>query len=802
LGDTFEAHRRALLLERVRWASGVAAVLTPFSVLASVLREQTAGQVLQRVGLSVAFALIFASTRYGRSKSGRWQSFAMTLVGAGGATALTLGQGHPNLIHPGSLIFIVMACGLLFPWTLLEMAGTCVALLVLFVTPALAWGPPPEFAAILFLFLCTAIISTIASHLSVGLRRRELEARERLLALNRQQTEFFANVNHEIRTPLTLTLAPLELMAESRDRLDPDARRHLDRALHNARALAELIDGVLELSRLEEGKVPLQRSAVSLEQLLPPLCQRFEGVFERLGITFALDVAPGLPAVRGDPAKLEGIVSNLLSNAVKFTPRHGRIQVSARATDGDIELLVEDDGMGIPEADRERVFERFTRLPVGVSTGAGIGLAVVKQWVELHGGSVAAEGVSPHGTRIRVRLPAALPGETLGPPAESAVRAVARADAWRPEVAPPLTPGPPEAAARVLIIEDHDELRGFLADYLGRDCQVAQAGTAEEGLALAAAFHPDVVLCDVRLPGDSGLAVARSLQQTRPAQGEGAPPSVILVTAYQDPAARMEGLTSGAIDFVSKPFHPAELAARVAVQVRLRQMTAEVTKAQKLAMLRTLFEGLSHEVRSPLTTIRYGAELLQRWLKERPVPAGEESLQVAGMIDESAERISEIIRSLSVLSQSEGRLRRERWDPARSVDSTLRVLGHRCGGIEIRQEVPANLVVQGDPALLDQVVMNLLDNAIRAMPSGGDLRVGATQAGGEVRLSVEDSGRGIEPRFVHRIFDPFFTTRPVGEGMGLGLHVSKQIVETHGGRIEVSSQAGQGTCFTVALPSP
>ena len=617
---------------------------------------------------------------------------------------------------------------------------------------------------------------------------------------NRQKSEFFANAAHELRTPLTLTLAPLETLAQNRD-LPPDVRTEVDGALRNGYRLLKLVNDVLDLARVDAGRMRLQVGPTDLARLIAECVRQWKTSLAGRNLKFEVELPASLP-MTADAERLEQVILNLVSNAVKHTPDGGVIRLAAQEAGGGVELTVENDGEGIDAEDLPRLFDRFAQSMHSRSRrygSSGLGLPVVRELVELHGGRVSAE--SPPGARalFRVWLP-------LGPRADEArtvdVPRPSHSELQQYELSS--IPEAPVATASLvapsdkpllLVAEDNGELRAFIARGLHADFQVLEAADGATALELARKWLPDVILSDVMMPGMDGLAFCRAVR-AEPAML--ATPFVLL-TARADIEDRLTGFEGGADDYLVKPFHLEELRARLRSQLRLRRLAELVAHSEKLAALGTLVAGVAHEVRNPLNGILNSLTPL----RESMTGASPELRELVDVAIEGSRRVDLITSQL--LEQSRSDLRnRSRVDLAQSLAVALRMLAHKVkAGPALATSITpgADLAVDGEPGSLSQVWINLVDNAIQAAGPSGHVDVAASREKDRVIIRVADDGPGIEARHLKRIFDPFFTTKPVGKGTGLGLSLVREIVARHGGEIAVDSAPGAGARFTVTLPS-
>ena len=411
---------------------------------------------------------------------------------------------------------------------------------------------------------------------------------EELRVLDAAKSRFFANVSHEFRTPLTLTIGPLEdLLGGLYGEPPADAREPLELALRNAnRALAQ-VNRILDLARLEAGGMALQAHEGDLARELRDVAALFGPLAVRRGIALEVDVRDGAPAWF-DRALLEQAVANLLSNALKFTPSGGHVRLTGGVGGGGEEarwtFAVSDDGPGIAPDEQARLFERFYQASGArdvARPGTGIGLSLTRDIVELHGGTIALASAPGEGSTFTVRLPLgrARPSEgaASGAPERDAPRTSATwllADAPGTSEAASAPPDPVEAASdapTVLVVEDDADVRAYLRRHLAPHYRVLEAGDGAAALASARALPPDLVISDVMMPVMDGFAFCEAMQ----AEPDLAGTPVILLTARASHDDKLAGLSLGAVDYLAKPFHAPELLLRVrnliAAQHRLRE---------------------------------------------------------------------------------------------------------------------------------------------------------------------------------------------------------------------------------------
>ncbi|MBF5042272.1 response regulator [Aggregicoccus sp. 17bor-14] len=395
------------------------------------------------------------------------------------------------------------------------------------------------------------------------LLEREQAARREAEEANRLKDDFLATVSHELRTPLTAILGWVQILC-TQGFPEERRRRALETVERNARAQAQLIDDLLDISRVLAGNLRLEPRPVALGAVVEAALESVRPAAEARGLQLEAAIEPHAQ-VLGDAARLQQVVWNLVSNAVKFTPPGGRVQVRVAPRDGALELRVADTGQGIPQDFLPHVFERFRQAdgsPTRQHGGLGLGLAIAKHLVELHGGSIGAESPGDgQGATFRVTLPLAaerLAALSAVPPTPAQVPAPAAQRASTP--AQPFTCPAQMDGLRVLVVDDEADVREMLRVVL-ESCgaQVHAAGSVEEAFALFRRTRPDILLSDVGMPGEDGYALVRRIRALGAADG-GRTPAVAL-TAYARAEDRTRALLAGFHAHVPKPVEPAELVA-------------------------------------------------------------------------------------------------------------------------------------------------------------------------------------------------------------------------------------------------
>lgn len=695
-------------------------------------------------------------------------------------------------------------------------------------------------------------------------RRSDLEtANHRLEALNKQlkevdqlKTQFFTNVSHELRTPLALILGPIEKLVKQGD-LSQEYRHDLEIVNRNARLLLKHVNDLLDVSKLEAGKITLNCTQVDLPRLMRLTTANFDGLAQEKQITFMLDTPESLTA-EVDAAKVQRTLLNLLSNAFKFTPDGGTIRCTlathpTEITDSETPaeravISVQDSGPGVPMELHETIFERFRQVEGGITRrfgGTGLGLAIAKEFVELQGGRITVSDAPEGGAKFTVELPLITPSDVAisvtlldaEPSQEMATLMVEelRSLPQRGQVSQEQSAEKP----LVLVVEDNPEMNQFIVNTLASEYQTATAADGQEGLEQAIALQPDLILSDVMMPSLSGNQLVQQLR-TYP---ELDTTPVVMLTAKTDDELRVQLLREGAQDYLMKPFSVEELQARVGnliaikrvrdllqqelasqnhdlealvqeVSLRRRELQVALNALQRQAeeldqanRLKDEFLAIvSHELRTPLNSILGWAEALRtrkfnETVTARALETIERNARLQTQLIENLLLISRLLRGKLLLDKRAINLR-----PV--IEAAIQTVQPEAMAKTI--QLRANLeditsFVFGDRDRLQQVIENLLANAIKFTPSGGQVEIQLEQQNGDVKIQVRDTGEGIPATALPHIFDYFrqadsSITRKHG-GLGLGLAIVRQLVALHDGEIQVESEGeGQGAVFTITLP--
>lgn len=677
----------------------------------------------------------------------------------------------------------------------------------------------------------------LASNLAAArVHEEERKRAETLADLDRAKTVFFSNVSHEFRTPLTLILGPVEEMIERARPSLVVGKDELQVVHRNSMRLLKLVNMLLDFSRIEAGRVQAIYEPTNLSALTADTASAFQSAMDQAGLDFLIDCPDLSEPAYVDRDMWEKIVLNLISNAFKFT-LVGKVGVRIRELRDQIELRVEDTGLGISEEEQPKVFQRFHRI-AGVHgrthEGSGIGLALVQELVRLQGGSIQVQGALGKGSTFVVSIPkgrAHVPERVkserlLRSTGASAPAYVNEALDWLPQTHTAATrpkvfasdsvqaPHEQTTTGRILLAEDNADLRQYVRRLLGDNYEIHATRNGKEALAALHSFLPDLVLTDVMMPELDGFDLLRELRRNESTRTI----PVILLSARAGEDARIEGMEAGADDYVVKPFAARELLARVSAHITLGRVRREA-----LARERALREELELRVQDRTKELQSANQELRELSSRLQQLQDEERRRIARDLHDSAgQLIAGIAMNVAALQRDAGKISsataKRAQDTAELIsqlNNEIRTISHLLhpplldeiglasalrwyvDGFADRSKISATLDLPDNlerlPADVEitvfRAVQECLTNVHRHARSPS-CAVKVFQDGDRLTVEVRDAGIGISKE-----------KRPTlafsGSGVGLrGLH---ERLRHLGGTLEIHS-SGQGTVVMVRVP--
>lgn len=829
---------RDLLIKRLRLGLAVGVVLyVAFGFLDWVVTKEHFQTILAIRLLAVILPICtipLTFTRFGK-KYIRALSVGVMYVGALSMIAMTHvlgGFGHDYYM---GLMLATFLVGLFFPWGMKITAWFSFAVISTYIGTNLTAAEVVFDEAFLSIFFLggTCVLTCWASGAVEKSRRESLvmrmqleDANEGLKELDKAKTGFFANVSHELRTPLMLILGPLESMLRGEGG-DPVP---LLKAMNaNAHRLMRQVNIILDFSKIEAGRQECNRELGQVGEVLDLLVTGAAPYAKQRGIDLTGVGFDTLPEIPHDAEQIETSVANLLSNAMKFTPDGGKVTITAGSEQDLVWIEVADTGCGIPQKDVEKVFDRFHQVDGGKGgkiQGTGLGLALSKELVQLHSGTMSASSVLGEGTTFRIELPTLEASDWEGsarqdPNTEKKeVQTVVRTNVNETRFSDVSNSGLGEAneekraanastadkdAPLLLVVEDNPDMRAFVSGELSRRYRVVSAENGQVGLETARKVRPDMIVSDVQMPVMDGFEMVGELRKDKTFDKT----PIIMLTAKTGSDAVVKGLSLGAVDYISKPFKMVEIEARIAAQLRTRAVEKTLDERDsRLVAVGQMTGTIAHDMRGPLTAIFNRIELVRMMSEMAGSLDGVDDDLVA--IEDTVRRVNNMIQEL--LEFVRGNNVTLDMQPTKvgpfldrlcvDMESSLKNVGI---AFEHEKVGDLSIEIEMDRDRISRVLENLVNNARDAV-AGVDGKVDGMVwmrtevTGKQVIVRIADNGPGIPDEAAKKLFQPFATAGKAN-GTGLGLSIVRNLVTAHDGRIEVDFHPQEGgAAFTMTLP--
>ena len=671
----------------------------------------------------------------------------------------------------------------------------------------------------------------------------------KLKAMDKIKDEFLANTSHELRTPLNGIIGLTEsLMDGVAGELPMTAKHNLAMVAASGRRLSNLVNDILDFSKLKNHSLSLNTKPVDLHSMTNVILTLSRPLVGSKNIDLINDVDAIFPNVNADEDRLQQILHNLVGNGIKFT-ENGYVRVSAVMHQGIVKVSVSDSGIGIAKDKVQLIFSSFEQIEGGVAReygGTGLGLAVTKQLVELHGGNIWVESTLGVGSEFTFSLKSCCETMNLSEADElSATRIQQMPDDHEVKSLSVVNfkrkgrhkeQSVPDKTFSILLVDDEPVNLQVLHNHLLlQDYRIVEASSGEQALQLLEQEKTfDLVLLDIMMPKMSGYQVCEKIREKYSLNDL----PVIFLTAKNQVNDLVRSFEVGANDYLTKPVAKHELLSRVDTHLRLldtnrnleqkvAQRTRELVQSEKMVSLGTLTAGVAHELNNP-TNFTYLAtqnlisdlDLFERFITRLAGDNADIAIKQAfdsrftalrahlSTISEGSERIKKTVQDLCFFTQLDGAAVK-RADIGQSLQATIdlvRTQHQEVVSFELNLTKVPELTCS--VAQLNQVFISLVLNACDAVKLKkqqapniqGMVRIGCEVVGRSIKITIADNGCGMDEQTLDKLFEPFFTTKEVGSGTGLGLSTAYGIIKRHHGQFEVSSKLGQGSEFTITLP--
>ena len=499
------------------------------------------------------------------------------------------------------------------------------------------------------------------------------EQAKKLVELDRLKSNFFANISHEFRTPLTLIMGQIENLMNSSPQ--ENVRIKLKSALSNSKQLQALINRLLELSKLESGEFKMKVTKTEINLFLRKILSAFESLTERHNIKLEFNRYKDDLEIYLDREKTEEVFNNLISNAIKFTPADGRISLNVTVDSNYpdyVSVIVSDSGIGIKKEEIPHIFDRFYQADSSQTReyeGTGIGLAIVNELVQLHKGTISVKSFVGQGTEFCIRLPINKNVYLNEPNIEIIESSVPIKDPdisnnqydEKTDIINEETEDAEAAKEVILIVEDNHDMRGYIRENLEADYKVAEAKNGKDGLEKATGIIPDLIITDVMMPAMNGFELTEKLKTDNKTSHI----PVIMLTAKADEDSKLKGLDTGVDDYLIKPFSVKELHARVGNLIKLRKLLKE--KYKEISAINT----------SEIDVKPIDRDFLEKVFSTIKEHLEDSGFTVTALAEDVGMSVSQLNRKLNALiNQSAGKLIR-----STKLDYASQLLKNRTGNI-------------------------------------------------------------------------------------------------------------------------
>lgn len=676
-----------------------------------------------------------------------------------------------------------------------------------------------------FVFLLTASAFALAKESAdaflfveeqVSERTRELSvAIEQAKGAEKMKEKFFAQISHDLKTPIAIAIGAIE---ESISKYSDSVGKILEPANRHLIRLNQMVLSILDNVKAESGTLKLQWQKVKVAQYLIGILEPFQGVAKKAGVNLDFNFSgyEGL-SIPMDPEKMERVIENLITNSIKYTKTTDKsekvVEVSIKVDQSKVYIGIEDSGLGIPKGEREKIFDKFFQSSITdlkIHGGSGIGLSFVKDMIELHNGSVYADESKYGGAKFTIELPLAQDIDNLQSYHFASTNPKILAGSLNVDY-PKTNPDQIDPyKISILYCEDNPEMAQIGYSTLKDQYNVFFAENGHEGLKILDTNKIDLILSDIQMPQMDGYDLLKEVRK----QPKFEKIPLIFLSSLGAEDDIVKGLNMGANDYLNKPMRKEMLHTRIKAQLKNSELLRKVVSSEKMSSLGLLMAGLAHELKNPIHALTgnigyIDTKMLPKLSDPNQKPEVlDKMLENLKLITDAAKNsLSSMQRIVSSVNEfSSENKNKQKLDLNQVIQNSITMLQYKIKEVSHCEVVfkPSEEHEIYSYSSIEQVFVNLIQNAIDAVEDkkNGVIEINIQSSSDHKMIKIKDNGSGIDPKIIDHIFDAFMTTKEVKKGTGLGLYITKQIVENQlGGTITVISELGKGTTFTVDIPS-
>ena len=615
------------------------------------------------------------------------------------------------------------------------------------------------------------------------------ESYDKLKAIDKTKSDFFTNLSHEMKTPLTLISNYMDKYLENHT-----AEEEISIIKNNIDKLLEDMINFFDIQKLDRGLALYENNKIiDLSSTVKQKLDLYKSMVSKMGITISQDIENSI-FIKADSAAVERIINNLMNNAVRYNKQDGNINVVLSGSENNTTLSIKDTGIGIAEDDIIHIFEPYYQVSHKKKNiqGIGMGLSIVNEIIKSINGNITVNSKPGEGTEFIIALDRyhVKEGDEISRENLS-LKPVNNLPFYNRHIQESSN----KNNINVLVVEDNTDLLHLVLDKLSGKYNVFGASNGTAALnELETIPVPDVIISDIMMDEMDGIELCKTILN----DSRFSDIPFIFLTARSRIEDKIEGLNTGAIDYIYKPFVLDELISKIDAVIRYRELKKNLFEKDKFTSLGMLLGGISHEIFNPLSGITAPLENIEKMISESGMETPANFTKYTNQIRISAEKIHNTINKIKLLYSDNPAVSKE-VSLLDAVNFTIADFIKEYKDIDYILKIEAGLKIMANPGAFKIILTNLLSNASEALNGKGKILISAVKEKNTVFIKVEDDGPGIPPEDADTVFDAFYTTK--NTGMGLGLNIVKNLCLKQGWDIRVISEKNKGTIFTISTES-